>query len=693
MDSQTGTNLKQQGEEAARLPHLMLLGGGFLIIATVVLLIGWTILQGRDFAYRDAKISTANISQTLADNVNNTIRQIDNGLLAILDEVSLQQKRGAWDDEEMRAVIARQDERNPETPGFRIFGADGKLRYAVSNVVNRSADNSQREDFKYLRDTPNCELLVTPPLIGNTSGKPLIAVARRFNNPDGSFGGVAYGTIPISILEKKFASLDFGLNGAVGLYHSSFRLAARVPHTGRTDELIGTPALGEQLRAIIASGVQDAHYDYLSAVDSVRRTAHVKRVEGQPYYVLAAEAEDDFLADWRRTRNSLLLFCVGIVIVILAGMFLIDRRITEREAANEKLRVSEEQMRLFFERQIVGMAITSPRKGWMKVNDQLCRMLGYAREELDHLTWAGLTHPDDLSADTAQFERVLSGEIDEYSLEKRFFRKNGEVLWTELSVGCVRTKDGSIDYILALLSDITARKQGETDLLEKSRDLEQFTHILAHHLQEPVRLQVNFSSRLSQLLEGKELTTDIKRTLDHIIRGGNRLYILLRDVRHYLEVSQAPLQPDRCSTQKALETALATLASKIAETKAAVHYGDLPNVKIADGQMANVFIALIGNSLFYTRDGVAPVILIEATQEGHDAIISIDDNGIGIPEQFRNRVFNVFERLHSDQRQPGTGIGLALVRKIIVSANGKVWIETSQSGGVRLCLSLPRIDD
>jgi PAS domain S-box-containing protein len=125
---------------------------------------------------------------------------------------------------------------------------------------------------------------------------------------------------------------------------------------------------------------------------------------------------------------------------------------------------SEEWMRLFFERQLAGMAITSPEKGWLQVNDRLCQMLGYSRDELSCLTWAELTHPDDLALDFAQFDRLLAGEINEYSMEKRFIRKDGTVVFTNLSVGCVRKTGGSVDYVLALLEDITERKKAEEQL-------------------------------------------------------------------------------------------------------------------------------------------------------------------------------------------------------------------------------------
>lgn len=126
--------------------------------------------------------------------------------------------------------------------------------------------------------------------------------------------------------------------------------------------------------------------------------------------------------------------------------------------AEKALIQSEERMRLFFERQLVGMAITSSDKGWGQVNNKLCQMLGYTREELATLSWAELTHPDDLAGDIAEFNRLLSGEINDYSIEKRFIHKDGAVIHTNLSVGCVRRDDGSVDYVLAIFEDITEHR-------------------------------------------------------------------------------------------------------------------------------------------------------------------------------------------------------------------------------------------
>lgn len=143
--------------------------------------------------------------------------------------------------------------------------------------------------------------------------------------------------------------------------------------------------------------------------------------------------------------------------------------ITKRKRSEEALRQSNTRFRSYFELPLVGIAITSPEKGWLEANDRLLDILGYPWQELKKMTWAELTHPEDLDADIEQFNRVLNKEIDSYMIDKRFIRKNREVIWTSLAVGCVRKQDGTVDYFVALFEDITERKKSEKELQESEK--------------------------------------------------------------------------------------------------------------------------------------------------------------------------------------------------------------------------------
>jgi PAS domain S-box-containing protein len=145
------------------------------------------------------------------------------------------------------------------------------------------------------------------------------------------------------------------------------------------------------------------------------------------------------------------------------------RDISERRLLEE--RKEDARMRLFFEKQLVGMAISSPEKNWLKVNDKLCTMFGYTQEELTNKTWSEITYPDDLEPDVRQFERVLRGEIEGFTIQKRFIRKDGSLLYTNLSTTCIRRADHSAEYFLTLIEDISEQTLAHEALAQKEQEL------------------------------------------------------------------------------------------------------------------------------------------------------------------------------------------------------------------------------
>ena len=445
-----------------RQSHVVLLvGSGAFVIAIIIALIGWSILRARADAHRTAEVTTSNLTKILADNFNSSIYQIDLGLLSILDEINSQQKIGRWDAAAINEAIVRQDKRHPDVLGFRIFGVDGKFRYGTSNIANRTADISKREDFLFLRDNPDVGLLVGPARFGPAAGKWTIAVSRRINNPNGSFGGAVFGVISTQSLTESYAKLELGPKGGVGLAHTNLQLAARFPEKRRPDDPAPRPKVADQFQAVIASGAQFAQYDYISAVDGIRRTASVRRIEGQPYYILVGLAEDDYLASWRRDSEWLIAFGIFIVSLVLAAMLILHRRISDSQRAEENLLKSEENLRTIADH-------TYDWEYWEGINLELMymspsceRTTGYTLAEFmaDPELLYRIIHPDDQHL-MAEHRASLSYQ-EEANIDFRIVHKAGGIVWISHGCKAVHSKDGHYLGRRASNRDITQRKQVE----------------------------------------------------------------------------------------------------------------------------------------------------------------------------------------------------------------------------------------
>ena len=144
-----------------------------------------------------------------------------------------------------------------------------------------------------------------------------------------------------------------------------------------------------------------------------------------------------------------------------AGISVISQDITEHKLADDRVKASEARLRSYFDLQLVGMIASGADKGFLEVNDRVCEILGYPRDELLKMRWSEITYPDDLQANLELFDSLKAGEIDRFSLEKRFVRKDGSIIWTTISVGCVRKADGSVDHICTVVQDISKRKAAE----------------------------------------------------------------------------------------------------------------------------------------------------------------------------------------------------------------------------------------
>lgn len=197
--------------------------------------------------------------------------------------------------------------------------------------------------------------------------------------------------------------------------------------------------------------------------------AAFRPVKGTSWVLMARVDREEALKGARTL--ALWVSAVAFLAVLLLGVAIVLLWRTQRRA--DRLALADESarlFRLFYELPFIGMAITSPQtKRWVQFNDRLCEIFGYSREDLEDMTWADLTHPDDLQKDVAEFERVLRGETDGYAMDKRFVRRDGAIVHAAIDVRCRRRPDGSIDQFFATIQDITDRKAAEASILRLSQ--------------------------------------------------------------------------------------------------------------------------------------------------------------------------------------------------------------------------------
>ena len=371
----------------------------------------------------------------------------------------------------------------------------------------------------------------------------------------------------------------------------------------------------------------------------------------------------------------------------------------ERQRAEEALGASEERFRRYFELGLIGMAMTSPTKGILEVNDELCVMLGYERSELLKKTWAEMTHQDDLAADVTPFDRVTAGEIDGYTLDKRWIRKDGRVIDTIMSAKCLRRADGSVDYFVGLVQDITERKRSEEALraaqaqlahMARVTTMGELTSSIAHEVNQPLAAVVTNGDACLRWLGNDPPNLDKARlSVAGIIKEGNRAGEIIQRVRALAK--KTPPQKTMLGVNEAIEEVIGLVGAELAKHQVLLLkelMSDLPTVFGDRVQLQQVILNLIANGI----EAMEPVtdrprelsIGSRATEDGR-VLISVSDCGTGIGPESVDHLFEAF----FTTKQEGMGLGLSISRTIVEGHGGRLSAIANKPYGATFQFTLP----
>jgi len=315
-------------------------------------------------------------------------------------------------------------------------------------------------------------------------------------------------------------------------------------------------------------------------------------------------------------------------------------------------------------------------------------ILGYSEED-----WVGkhasmIFTPAEQAHEVCRAELLFAAEQGCATDIRWHLRKDGSELFAHGFMTAIRAADGTLLGFSKILSDETKNKQLQDSLTESNEALEQFAYIASHDLQEPLRTIGTFAELLATEYQ-KNLDQDAAGYLELIVSGAKRMSTLIQDLLAYARVQTEVNRPASYALDQDLETALTQLQVLIDESGAVVTHDALPTLPADQGQMVRLFQNLIGNALKYRKPDVRPEIHISAQQQGPFWVITVHDNGIGFDEKHARDIFLPFKRLHGQQEYPGTGVGLAICRRIVEWHGGRIWAESRLGEGSKFHFSLP----
>jgi PAS domain S-box-containing protein len=378
----------------------------------------------------------------------------------------------------------------------------------------------------------------------------------------------------------------------------------------------------------------------------------------------------------------------------IVGASAIGCDITEQKRLQDALRRSGEEFRELFDNAPIGFHELDTEGRLTRINNTELQILGYTAGELvGQFVWK-LSADEELSR-RATFAKLGGEALSPHGFERVLRRKDGSSVPVLIHDRLLKRADGAIIGIHSTVEDITERKRAEEKLqsalaeLERSnKELEQFAYIASHDLQEPLRMVSSYTQLLAKRFEG-QLDEKTQKYVHYAVDGAFRMKTLINDLLAYSRVGRRGKPPEPADSNAILGEALRNLAALVEENRAVITHENLPTVRADASQLVLVFQNLIANAIKFRRADV-PRIHVSAQDKGGEWVFAVKDNGIGIESRHADRIFVIFQRLHTHEEYSGNGIGLAVCKRVVERHGGKIWFESEPGNGTTFFFAIPK---
>ncbi len=377
-------------------------------------------------------------------------------------------------------------------------------------------------------------------------------------------------------------------------------------------------------------------------------------------------------------------------------VYIVCEDITERKTAEEALKESQERFKILFKYAPDPYFLTDMEGNFLDGNLAAERIVGFKKETIigKNIVDLGLINEDQIHKAVQMLERNLRG-VSTGPEEFILTRKDGKKVPVEITGYPIEIRGQKL--VLGMARDISERKMAEEKLKEtikelkrSNEELQQFAYITSHDLQEPLRTIASFTQLIERRYKGR-LDPDADEFIDFIVDAATRMKEMIQGLLDYSRVGTRGEEFDFVDTEEILETVLSNLHTAISENNAEVTHDKLPTVIGDKTQLIQLFQNLVSNAIKFKKQDVPPKIHISChkDEKNNEYVFSVYDNGIGLEPQYRDRIFEVFKRLHAMDEYKGAGIGLAISKRIIERHGGQIWVESELGKGSTFYFTMP----
>ena len=351
--------------------------------------------------------------------------------------------------------------------------------------------------------------------------------------------------------------------------------------------------------------------------------------------------------------------------------------ITERKLNEEELLLKNRAIHSTNNGVIIVDAV-QPDQPTIFCNAAFEKLTGYSKSEIIGKNCRILQGEDHDQPGLEEIRNAIR-EGREARSELRNYRKDGSLFWNELYIAPIKNTRGDLTHFVGIQNDITETKEAREELARSNAELQQFAYVASHDLQEPLRMVASYTQLLQKRYKDK-LDKDANEFIQFAVDGANRMKRLIQDLLQYSRLGSTNDQAEIVDCHELLNQVTTNLSSVLQDTQGILTHDELPKLHANQTQLLQLFQNLIGNALKF-RGSDPPEVHVSAKRQNSHWLFSVHDNGIGIPREQQEKIFAVFQRLHSRSEFEGTGIGLAICKRIVERHGGRIWVESTPGKG------------